>query len=113
MGLAFGLSFEFPLLLVFLSLAGVLSSAAMLRSWRGAMAIIIVAAVITPSQDPISLFAMAIPMWLFYFAAAGVARFVIEPARARRRARLEHPASTAPEPAPRGRAGAGRGHRSP
>jgi len=87
MGLAFGLSFEFPLLLVFLSLAGVLSSAAMLRSWRGAMAIIIVAAaVITPSQDPISLFAMAVPMWLFYFAAAAIARFLIEPRRARRQA---------------------------
>src|SRR6266542_3219861 len=35
------------------------------------------------------LFAMAIPMWIFYFAAAGVARWVIEPARARRRAQLE------------------------
>jgi len=114
MGLAFGLSFEFPLLLVFLSMAGILSSAAMLRSWRGAMTIIIVAAaVITPSQDPISLFAMAIPMWIFYFAAAGVARWVIEPARARRHARLEHPDSPPPEAAPRGRAGAGGGHQSP
>jgi sec-independent protein translocase protein TatC len=91
MGLAFGLTFEFPLVLVFLSMVGVLSSAAMLRVWRPAMAIIIVAAaVITPSQDPISLFAMAIPMWIFYFAAAAVARFLIEPARARRRARHEH-----------------------
>lgn len=90
MGLAFGLTFEFPLVLVFLSMAGVLSSGAMLRAWRPAVAVIIVvAAVVTPSQDPISLFAMAIPMWLFYFAAAGVARFFIEPARARRRAQLE------------------------
>src|SRR6266540_1715700 len=82
MGLAFGLTFEFPLVLVSLSMVGILSSGAMLRSWRAA-------AVITPSQDPISLFAMAIPMWIFYFAAAGVARWVIEPARARRRAQLE------------------------
>src|SRR6266487_4338168 len=73
-----------------LSMVGILSSNAMLRAWRPAVAIIIAAAaVITPSQDPISLFAMAIPMWIFYFAAAGVARFVIEPARARRRAQLE------------------------
>jgi Sec-independent protein secretion pathway component TatC len=51
------------------------------------MAIIIVAAaVITPSQDPISLFAMAVPMWLFYFAAAAIARFIIEPRRNRRQA---------------------------
>jgi sec-independent protein translocase protein TatC len=89
MGLAFGLTFEFPLVLVFLSMVGALSSAAMLRAWRPAAAVIIVAAaVITPSQDPISLFAMAVPMWLFYFAAAALARFVIEPRRARRR-RLE------------------------
>jgi sec-independent protein translocase protein TatC len=87
MGLAFGLTFEFPLVLVFLSMVGALSSAAMLRAWRPAMAVIIVAAaVITPSQDPISLFAMAIPMWLFYFAAAAIARFIIEPRRARRQA---------------------------
>ena len=87
MGLAFGLTFEFPLVLVFLSMVGALSSGTMLRVWRPAAAVIIVAAaVITPSQDPISLFAMAIPMWLFYFAAAGIARFLIEPRRARRQA---------------------------
>ena len=114
MGLAFGLTFEFPLVLVFLSMAGILSSQAMLRVWRGAMAIIIVvAAVVTPSQDPISLFAMAIPMWLFYFAAAAVARYMIEPARARRRARLEDPDSPPPDPHPRGRAGAGSDRRAP
>jgi Tat protein translocase TatC len=90
MGLAFGLTFEFPLVLVFLSMVGLLSSGAMFRAWRPAVAVIIVvAAVVTPSQDPISLFAMAIPMWIFYFAAAGVARWFIEPARARRRAQLE------------------------
>jgi sec-independent protein translocase protein TatC len=87
MGLAFGLTFEFPLVLVFLSMVGALSSAAMLRAWRPAAAVIIVAAaVITPSQDPISLFAMAVPMWIFYFAAAAIARFLIEPRRARRQA---------------------------
>jgi sec-independent protein translocase protein TatC len=85
MGLAFGVTFEFPLVLVFLSMVGVLSSAAMLRAWRPAAAVIIVvAAVVTPSQDPISLFAMAVPMWFFYFAAAAVARYIIEPRRARR-----------------------------
>jgi Tat protein translocase TatC len=90
MGLAFGLTFEFPLVLVFLAMVGVLSSGAMLRAWRPAIAVIIVvAAVVTPSQDPISLFAMAVPMWIFYFAAAGVAKFLIEPARARRRTQME------------------------
>src|SRR5919202_1103266 len=62
--LAFGLTFEFPLVLVSLSLVGILSSQAMLKAWRAAViVIIVVAAVVTPSQDPFSLFAMAIPMW--------------------------------------------------
>jgi sec-independent protein translocase protein TatC len=65
--LAFGLSFEFPVVLVFLLLARVLTTR-QLRSWRRYAAVVIVAfaAVITPSQDPYSLFAMAIPMYLFY-----------------------------------------------
>jgi sec-independent protein translocase protein TatC len=89
MGIAFGIAFEFPLVLVFLSMVGVLSSRTMFRAWRPAIAIIVVAAaVITPSGDPISLFAMAIPMWIFYFAAAGVARWLIEPWRRRRQAEL-------------------------
>jgi sec-independent protein translocase protein TatC len=88
MGLAFGIAFEFPLVLVFLTMTGVLGSQAMFRAWRPAVAVIVAAAaVITPSGDPISLFAMAIPMCVFYFGAAGAARLIIEPARVRRRAR--------------------------
>lgn len=87
-GLAFGIGFELPLVLVFLSLSGVLSSGAMLKAWRPAVALIIIlAAVITPTGDPVSLFALAGPMWLFYFASIGIARYLIEPARDRRRAR--------------------------
>jgi sec-independent protein translocase protein TatC len=65
--LAFGVSFEFPVVLVFLELVNVLS-AKKLSSWRRPAIVIIVAAaaVITPSQDPYSLFAMAIPMYIFY-----------------------------------------------
>ena len=64
---AFGVAFEFPILLVFLELAGVLPSKK-LRKWRRPAIVIIVAvaAIITPSQDPYSLFAMAIPMCIFY-----------------------------------------------
>jgi sec-independent protein translocase protein TatC len=65
--LAFGLAFEFPVLLVFLQLARVLSSR-QLGTWRrnAVVAVFVVAAVITPSQDPWSLFAMAVPMYVFY-----------------------------------------------
>jgi sec-independent protein translocase protein TatC len=67
---AFGISFEFPLLLVFLLIARVITTAQLSR-WRRAMAVGIVAfaAVITPSQDPISLFAMAVPLYLLYEAS--------------------------------------------
>ena len=64
---AFGISFEFPILLTFLQLAKILKSS-QLRKWRrGAIvAIFVFAAVITPSQDPVTLLAMAGPMYLFY-----------------------------------------------
>ena len=67
MMLAFGGGFEFPVLLVFLQLVGVLDSTK-LRSFRrySIVIIFVVAAVITPSADPISLFALAIPMCVFY-----------------------------------------------
>ena len=74
---AFGVAFEFPVVLVFLELAGVLSSAR-LKHWRrpAIVVIFIIAAVITPSQDPYSLFAMAIPMCLFYEAAILIGRLL-------------------------------------
>ena len=74
---AFGISFEFPVILVFLLLARVINTA-QLRSWRryAAIAIVAFAAVITPSQDPYSLFAMAIPMYLFYEICIIIGRFL-------------------------------------
>jgi len=75
--LAFGLSFEFPVILVFLLIARVLTTK-QLRSWRRYAGVIIVAfaAIITPSQDPYSLFAMAIPMYIFYEASIIIGRFM-------------------------------------
>jgi sec-independent protein translocase protein TatC len=74
---AFGLSFEFPVILVFLLLARVITTE-QLRRWRRYAIIAIAAfcAVITPSQDPYSLFAMAIPMYLFYEACIIIGRFL-------------------------------------
>ena len=75
--IAFGLAFEFPILLVFLQLAGVVSSGALLRSWRWAVVLTFAAAaIITPSQDPITMLAMAVPMSLFYFGAIAVGRLL-------------------------------------
>ena len=74
---AFGVSFEFPIVLVFLELAHVLTPARLRKSRRGAIVgIFIFAAVITPSQDPITLFAMAIPMCVFYEASILIGRLM-------------------------------------
>ena len=74
---AFGIAFEFPILLVALELSGVVPSAK-LRKWRrpAIVVIVTVAAVITPSQDPYSLFAMAVPMYLFYEGSILVGRLL-------------------------------------
>ncbi|MHB8511520.1 MAG: twin-arginine translocase subunit TatC [Actinomycetota bacterium] len=67
MVLAFGISFEFPLVLLFLAGINVLSSAR-LASWRrqAIFLCVFLGAVATPSQDPYSLFALAIPLYIFY-----------------------------------------------
>jgi sec-independent protein translocase protein TatC len=67
---AFGIGLEFPVLLVFLQLVGVLTPQQLLGIWRYAVvAIAAIAAVITPSGDPISMAALAVPMLLLYFVA--------------------------------------------
>ncbi len=67
---AFGIGFEFPVLLVFLQLVGVLTPQVLLKGWRYAiMAIFVIAAVITPSGDPISMLALAVPMSVFYLCS--------------------------------------------
>ena len=70
MMLAFGLGFEFPLVLVFLQILGVVTHQALAKQRRLAIVgIVILVAVITPSGDPISLIALAGPMYLFYEGA--------------------------------------------
>lgn len=63
----FGLTFEFPVLLVSLELVGVVSPAK-LSSWRRWAIVIIAlfAAIITPSGDPFSMLALAVPLYVFY-----------------------------------------------
>jgi sec-independent protein translocase protein TatC len=74
---AFGLAFEFPVLLVFLELVGVVTSRK-LRQWRrfAILGISIFAAIITPSADPYTMLAMTVPMCLFYEAAIIIGRLM-------------------------------------
>lgn len=75
--LVFGLTFEFPVVLVSLELVGVLSPArlASFRRWA-IVAITVVAAVITPSGDPFSMLALAVPLYGFYELSIVVGRLL-------------------------------------
>lgn len=67
MVLAFGVSFEFPIVMMFLLLARVINTRQLRKIRKFTfLGLVVFCAVITPSQDPITLFAMAIPMYLLY-----------------------------------------------
>lgn len=73
----FGLTFLFPVLLVALELANLVTPQQLLRSWRYAViGITIAAAVFTPSGDPLSMLALALPLVVFYFGAIGVGKLL-------------------------------------
>ena len=63
----FGFTFEFPVVLVGLELAGVVTPAR-LASWRrwAIVGLVALAAVITPSGDPLSMLVLAVPLYGFY-----------------------------------------------
>ena len=78
MMLAFGIGFEFPIVLVALQMVGVLTPQQLSQFRRfGIVIIFVIAAVITPSADPISLFALAIPMMLFYEISIVIGRIIV------------------------------------
>ncbi|MBX9395884.1 twin-arginine translocase subunit TatC [Streptomyces sp. TRM72054] len=85
MVIVFGLSFELPLLLVMLNFTGAISGKRMLGWWRAMiMGITVFAAIATPSTDPLTMMALAGPIWILYFAAV-----IVSLANDRRRRRRE------------------------
>ena len=83
---AFGVSFEVPLLAVALNLIGVLSHAALAGARRWIFFLTIVfAAFVTPTQDPFTMCLMALPMCVLFEVAIQIAR-VVDKRRARREA---------------------------
>ncbi len=74
----FGITFEFPVVLVSLELAGVLKPAK-LASWRrwAIVGLTAFAAIITPSGDPFSMMALAIPLYIFYEASIIIGKVLL------------------------------------
>lgn len=75
MFVAFGVAFEFPVVIVFANVVGLLSYERM-KHWRRGMIVFnfVLAALITPSQDPFTFLAMAIPLCILYEVCIVVAR---------------------------------------
>jgi sec-independent protein translocase protein TatC len=70
----FGLGFELPVFLVALNLIGAVSGKGILRPWRiWIFLITLFVAGFTPSPDPLSMIALAVPLILLYFMAGGIA----------------------------------------
>jgi sec-independent protein translocase protein TatC len=74
---AFGATFELPVVVLALTLAGVVSTAALRRGRRWAYVIIlVVAAIVTPTPDPINMCLLAAPLVVLYEATILVARLL-------------------------------------
>jgi len=81
--LLFGAAFEFPVIVLMLNFAGVLSARRLLGWWRMAIFLMFLfAALVTPTPDPFGMTALALSMSVLYFGSVGVA-FINDRRRAR------------------------------
>ncbi len=75
-----GIFFELPLIMAFLSRIGIVSGPRLLGWWRYAIVIsAIVAAVITPTIDPVNMSIALAPLILLYFIGVGLAYILYRP----------------------------------
>ena len=69
-----GVSFELPLIAFVLARFGILKAKVMLKSWRIAIVVIaILAAIITPTGDPVNMAIFMIPLFVLYLLSIGLA----------------------------------------
>ena len=88
--LGLGICFELPILIFFLALFGIVDAKFLARHYRYAILVIfVIAAIICPMQDPLSMCLFASPMLGLYVVSIGVAWFV----HPNRRKRNEIPAT--------------------
>ena len=79
--LGLGITFELPILIFFLSLFGIVDAKFLIRHIRYAILVIfLIAAIICPMPDPVSMCLFATPMLALYMVGVGVA-VVVHPSR--------------------------------
>jgi sec-independent protein translocase protein TatC len=82
--LGLGITFELPILIFFLALFGLVTAKFLWKNFRYAILIIfIIAAIITPTPDVVTMCVFATPMLVLYLIGIGVA-FLVHPARRNR-----------------------------
>ena len=87
--LGLGLIFELPILVFFLALFGIVNSKFLIQNIRYAILIIfIIAAIITPTPDVLTMCVFAAPMLVLYCISIGVAHLV-HPERRKRKTQPE------------------------
>lgn len=75
--LLFGIAFELPVFLLALNAAGALTGRAILKPWRVAVFLIFLfVAAFTPTGDPLTMLALALPLCALYFAAGGISLLI-------------------------------------
>jgi sec-independent protein translocase protein TatC len=78
--LAFGVTFEMPVVTFFLARVGMITHKTMIGWWRYAIVVIfVVAAVLTPGPDIASQMLMATPLLVLYALSIGIAYLVAKP----------------------------------
>jgi sec-independent protein translocase protein TatC len=84
--LGLGITFELPILVMFLALFGIVNAKFLLKNIRYAILIIfIVAAIITPTPDVLTMCVFATPMLVLYLISIGVA-YMVHPSRRKKKA---------------------------
>ncbi len=74
--LGFGISFQLPLVMLFLERIGLFTVKTYLASWRMAVLVIFVLAmVLTPTGDPYTMCLMAVPLTALYFGGVALCKF--------------------------------------
>lgn len=77
MMLAFGLVFQLPIFMMVLGRLGIIRSKMLVKYWRYiTVGITIVAMIVTPSNDPLSMTIMAVPLVLLFYGSIGLVRLV-------------------------------------